>query len=560
MSNRLDAPPRPGSRINDREDVKQSVSSNHQQPPPNSAHDASKHSPPLAQSQPQYHQRDAEYHPLPGAQSNNVADNYSPSASRLAGVASILNQPPTDESPHGRRRKASELESNASAPSLPPLTSVTQGHQPPYGETGTPPGMPSGSEQSRRILTPRSPSGNRPTSLNQMVGPPNPSQPLYTSSPRPRGFTESTASGGASALPTPSTAQRHSYGFSGSIPSSEVARRVGATHGAGPTSDNTSPSTNSYSPYSQGDLTSPAAPFAPTQHGMPTLASTYSTGPPGGGRMTSDPRSGGPLDRQRPVGIPISSAGGQNVYQMMTLETTSGTVQLPVDVQAASRVADEKRRRNAGASARFRQRRKEKEREASTSIARLEQRLKDMSEDMEFYKRERDYFASVVMQTPGYERHFPRPASPVRRRRSSSLLGRSSSSYVTPHEDASRSPEEGRRTKRRTSGMTLPPPMSGLPPQSAVSTPGGLFHPSYNSAYGTPFAQHPQGQQQHMPASPGAKNTYAPSIEGHHQSHQHQNPPSGPPQMMQAPPNTGPWNPYAQDRRPPGPGGPPASR
>ena len=90
------------------------------------------------------------------------------------------------------------------------------------------------------------------------------------------------------------------------------------------------------------------------------------------------------------MGIPISSSGGQNVYQMMTLETTSGTVQVPVDVQAASRVADEKRRRNAGASARFRQRRKEKEKEAGSTISRLEQQVKELGEDADFYRRERD--------------------------------------------------------------------------------------------------------------------------------------------------------------------------
>jgi len=99
---------------------------------------------------------------------------------------------------------------------------------------------------------------------------------------------------------------------------------------------------------------------------------------------------------------------------MMTLETTSGTVQLPVDVQAASRVADEKRRRNAGASARFRQRRKEKEREASVTIGRLEQQVKELIEDAEFYKRERDYLAGVLLSLPHGECNFPRPVSPRR--------------------------------------------------------------------------------------------------------------------------------------------------
>ena len=116
------------------------------------------------------------------------------------------------------------------------------------------------------------------------------------------------------------------------------------------------------------------------------------------------------------TGIPISSSGGQNVYQMMTLETTSGTVHLPVDVQAASRVADEKRRRNTVASANFRQRRKEKEKEASATIPRLEQQVKELSEDSDFYRRERDIFQGILSTIPGCERHLQRPPSPRLRR------------------------------------------------------------------------------------------------------------------------------------------------
>lgn len=65
-------------------------------------------------------------------------------------------------------------------------------------------------------------------------------------------------------------------------------------------------------------------------------------------------------------------------------------MQIPVEVQAASKVADEKRKRNAGASARFRARRKEKEREASMSISRLEQQVRDAIDRADFYRTERD--------------------------------------------------------------------------------------------------------------------------------------------------------------------------
>ncbi len=70
--------------------------------------------------------------------------------------------------------------------------------------------------------------------------------------------------------------------------------------------------------------------------------------------------------------MPASSAAAQSQYRMMVLETAQGPIQVPVDMQAASKVQDEKRKRNATASHRFRQRRKEKERETSGNIAELE--------------------------------------------------------------------------------------------------------------------------------------------------------------------------------------------
>ncbi|KAF2717620.1 hypothetical protein K431DRAFT_205496, partial [Polychaeton citri CBS 116435] len=239
--------------------------------------------------------------------------------------------------------------------------------------------------------------------------------------------------------------------------------------------------TTSYSSYSQ---TSP-----PSRH--PLSYPTSSAGYP----SNADPRSYEPTsagyhgyssgaERLRPASIPITSSSGPNSYQLMTYETSSGAIQLPVDMHAASRAADEKRRRNAGASARFRQRRKEKEKEASTTISRLEQQIKDIGEEAEYYKRERDYLAGVVLQVPGGERHFPRPPSPASRRAGGSASsGRGAvagpSNYRTAHrqqqpqqqeDDRARSPDEdgnSRARRRTTSAMSLPPPP---PPQPAPST------------------------------------------------------------------------------------------
>ncbi|KAF2159295.1 hypothetical protein M409DRAFT_71179 [Zasmidium cellare ATCC 36951] len=494
--------------------------------------------------------------PLPRAPSA-TGGSFSP-ASRSIGVASILNATDNDDGPQSRRRKASQLESPSSSMHILPLlaTSDPTYHATSAGATPTSMNFSSsvGERAPRRILTPRSPSLHRAASLNQLNPPSatlNTQYMPFAVSPRNRMYAIEPGTSGAPPLPTPPAAARQSYGFPAPTPPTHVARRasLGGARGMRPASESTSPR-SSYSSYSQAGQTSPPALSAPA--GMPTLSSAYSAGPEsssiGGPGVGSAPTSVGP-DRQRPMGVPTSSSGGQNVYQMMTLETTSGTVQLPVDVQAASRVADEKRRRNAGASARFRQRRKEKEKEASSTISRLEQQVKELGEDMDFYKRERDYLAGVVLQVPGGDRHFPRPQSP-RHRRSSSLAGPSSAGYVPIQEQGGRSPDDGRNLRRRTSTLSLPPP----PQPQGLQGPPPPFQPSGYAphTYGQPLAPQPpppppptaQPGSGPLPSPLGARGTLPP--------------PPGPPPLMQAPPQTGPWNPYANRR--PGGNGPPPNR
>ena len=176
---------------------------------------------------------------------------------------------------------------------------------------------------------------------------------------------------------------------------------------------------------------------------------------------------------------------GHSQYQMMTLETESGPIQVPVDVQAASKVADEKRKRNATASHRFRQRRKEKEQETSNSIAKLEAQVREMAEEKDFYQRERNFLQDVIhrnrVPVP------PRPTSP-RRRRHASLGGPSMQQY----QDAEvPTPEEGRNTRRRTSAYV--PPQG--PPPTTVEPPPAI--PSFERLSTLP-SEHLQGLQQRM--------------------------------------------------------------
>lgn len=178
--------------------------------------------------------------------------------------------------------------------------------------------------------------------------------------------------------------------------------------------------------------------------------------------------------------IPMAPTG-QSTIQMMTIKSQQGhQVQIPVDVQAASKVADEKRKRNAGASARFRARRKEKEREASASINRLEQQLRDAAEDVDFYRQERDHFRALVWQSLGGERHHSRAISPRLRRPSiapSSTRAGSVSSYGDYDEEVDHS-ESDRNVRRRTSTYH---PVSGPPPTHVSdATPPSQSYPATN--------------------------------------------------------------------------------
>ncbi|KAK8195923.1 hypothetical protein M8818_007074 [Zalaria obscura] len=443
-------------------------------------------------------------------------------------------------------------------PSLPALT--TSGHLAPSVPSPQPS---SAGGQGRRVLTPRSPSLRRVASMGQLNAPSatiNAQQtPFPPASPRSRLYTIEPGTSGAPPLPTPPAALRQGYGFPSRVapPPTSLAGRP--SPGAGTfqraPSASVSPSMT-YATYSPPpEQISPPPEYMTTR--MPPPPTRFSTA------SESHAQAGPSQERQRPFGIPITSSGGQSTYQMMSLETTSGTVQLPVDVQAASRVADEKRRRNAGASARFRERRKKKEAEASATISKLESQVKDLAEDAEFYKRERDYLMAVVSQMPGGDRHLPRPQSPRNRRvaaPSARHRGARSSAYAESAEQGGSSPEFGRSVRRRTSDYSIPREQA----PGAASGPTPMPQPFFGqSAPHQPPSFGPEGQQpqQNLPPgqlmgpllpSPGPRmGPSGPTMSGM--------PQSLPPPVMQASPTTGPYNPFAPPRfdrnRPPGPPG-----
>lgn len=129
-----------------------------------------------------------------------------------------------------------------------------------------------------------------------------------------------------------------------------------------------------------------------------------SQGPPGGPYVTGVTKA---QDSSFLSGSAVSSkqTSASNPLQIMTITTSEGSYDLEVDILAASRAADKKRLRNAGASARFRQCRKEKENEAN-------KRIKELEQERDFYRGERDRLRDVVFNTLGLEHHARwRPSS-----------------------------------------------------------------------------------------------------------------------------------------------------
>ena len=496
---------------------------------------------PTMQKHPQPSKQGFELPPLPPAPSSGMnVSGPPPPTTRLAGVSSILNHVQTDSMGQDRRRKGSDLASpRMSTSTLPPIemikntqSAITHVAQPP-AVLGT--GV--GQHQLRKILIPKSPGLHHPGSSGQsglFIGPVSVQQGPLVGSPRSRALALEAGTSGAPQLSMSLNRLPPVFTLPAPIVTTDQPRRTssGAHINMRSSSESASPTT-SYSSYSQADQTSPGTQYLSTS----TTSGAYSS--------TRDDFHG--QERQRPVGIPISSSGGQNMYQMMTLETSSGSVQLPVDVQAASRVADEKRRRNAGASARFRQRRKEKEKEASSVISTLEQKVKDLTENMDFYKRERDYMAAAMKQVPGGDRHFPRPSSP-KRRRSSSNMGHSapvSTGYGSAHEITPRSPGDRHAVRRDTSRLEI---SSAPPAQTITLLHGAPYHPGPGTQmFGTPIAPYPSAPLQLQAALspstlPRGMSMSLPRAQ--------QTQGFGPPQLMQASPQTGPWNPYGPDRRP----------
>ncbi|KAF2666749.1 hypothetical protein BT63DRAFT_457703 [Microthyrium microscopicum] len=462
--------------------------------------------------------------PRPSSQASTESDRRS--SRTLASVHSMLNPSnDVDSGPRGRRRSAAQMEDDG-GPISPPMAEMplsrpgsSGGH--PIEQSISPPGFQgSRSGMPRRILTPTLHRAQSAQSLNRIIttsvenrqstgtldakGTPFLSigSAMHTTEPGPSGVTHLPPMGGQGG-------QRQSFSYQAPTPPppNTDSRRKSLSvipQQAPPSlsSARASPTPSSYSSYSRSGQASPSFPFP---------ASTDQT-PPGSYSLAPSPVNG-PLSHVPPVsldsdgyshGIPVVSAG-QSTYELFSLQTGRGTVSLPVEVHVASRQADEKRKRNAGASARFRQRRKEKEREANATIDKLRDTLRQMTQDAQYYKTERDRYLEALKGSPGWERYMPRSPSPVSKRGplEQQSLQSLSAGNMTPGSPQSGTssehtrPAEGERnTRRRTDAYSLPMPSPTAPQGPQFQSPFGPYSPT---SAAPPQQQYPP---QHPPYSP----------------------------------------------------------
>lgn len=279
---------------------------------------------------------------------------------------------------------------------------------------------PAQTHPSRRILTPRSPravsmGGRAPATINAQQTP-------FLSS-RGRVYTADPAT--PEVPPLPRASPQNPYNYPPTADTDLRRRASVATLSASqraPPSHSTSPTPSVTSSYSGSGATQaePRHTFG-TQQTQPYYpGSSFGASIPGGSPTQAASGAEGPYNQER-IFVSSSSGPGQaSSTRMLPMNTDLGQFYIPVDVQAASRVADEKRARNAGASARFRERRKAKEQQASSNIQRLEQQSRDLErkliaaeQERDFYRNERDRFRDIIYRNPATrEQAMAAPPSP----------------------------------------------------------------------------------------------------------------------------------------------------
>lgn len=172
------------------------------------------------------------------------------------------------------------------------------------------------------------------------------------------------------------------------------------------------------------------------------------------------------------------------------------SIPLVLDTDSGSIKAKIKREKNSSASKRFRQRKKAVEEEQMQTIRRQEEEIRSLTEERDFYLRERNFFRDMYSRTPGAQ--IPqRPPSPrTFKSRATSLASDEGERTSVDPDDRGRG-TGGRNVRQRTGAgpIHLPYPGSQTPspfvPTSTISpstqTPPAPSYPlSYPSTWRAP--------------------------------------------------------------------------
>jgi hypothetical protein len=224
---------------------------------------------------------------------------------------------------------------------------------------------------------------------------------------------------------------------------------------------------------------------APFPSGMPGRGFSPSMGP---GREL--PQSS--LYQNLRTGTPKGVVGPPGQHMISINPDIGNPILVPVDMHQASRVADEKRMRNAGASARFRARKKEKEQERDREVSKLQDekrelqvRIDQLQQDRDFYRDERNRLRDIVLRTPQIsELAMAAAPSPTSSRSGGSFAERSplvtaphhphglAQGYASSETSSIERPTRRRRTDPQPEFTTPsygPPAAANLPPISGPS-------------------------------------------------------------------------------------------
>ena len=364
-------------------------------------------------------------------------------SSRSLGVHNILNPPESEPSGSSTPRLGTSITRSPQPLSQAPLYATNpplfpQGYVGQQTGTAIPAaeGQRASSTRSRKYAPLKSPravslGGRTAATRDARQSPFLSSAGVYTAEPGSGPLSE------VPPMPVQAGTTQQPYSYTAGPPPRRASTTTMSAPTRTPLSQSASPSTSIISSYSQPSQSSPAV-----RH---QLGQPYYSGPSFGAPLqqgeaspqTGPPGTEGPYMTSLPENFFRGSQSGQNpnIRLMPISNEHGGQMLIEVDVQAASKMADEKRARNAGASARFRERRKQKEKEASQNIQKLEtqlrdleRRLRDAEHDRDFYRGERDRFrefcfrnpstrefASNVPPSPRISRQaaFPPPTGPV---------------------------------------------------------------------------------------------------------------------------------------------------